>query len=172
NNEKTPIEDFNEFYNHQCKLCFANIIGFFYKYGIGTAINYSGAFDIYNQASKEHYFDHNHFFSNNHYFINDLQRENQIIGLISLGILYADGKVVEVNKPKAISLFLKSVAKGTSVDDEKAFAWYIKSAEDGDSSEQKNLGECYKNGIGNFRNYIKALKWFMKSYMNGNKFGE
>ncbi|CAG8471884.1 8177_t:CDS:2, partial [Racocetra persica] len=93
-NHKTPSKVLDEYYNHQYRFYFTSIVGFFYEHGIGTAINYSKALDMYNQATKDYCLDHSNTLSSC-YFTNNLLKENQIIGLISLGILYTDGKSVE-----------------------------------------------------------------------------
>ncbi|CAG8681833.1 7446_t:CDS:2, partial [Gigaspora rosea] len=45
--------------------------------------------------------------------IQGVSKENQFIGLISLGSLYTLGKGIAINQQKAFQLFLKSVAKGS-----------------------------------------------------------
>ncbi|CAG8633296.1 20448_t:CDS:2, partial [Gigaspora margarita] len=54
-NNKTANEIFNQYYNHQHKFYFTSIIGFFYEHGIGTTINYSEAFKMYEEATKDIY---------------------------------------------------------------------------------------------------------------------
>ncbi|RHZ79963.1 hypothetical protein Glove_139g258 [Diversispora epigaea] len=61
---------------------------------------------------------------------------------------------------------------GTTKDEEKAFQWYMKSAEGGNCSGQNNLGDCYRNGIGTTTDEEKAFQWFMKSAEGGNTNGQ
>jgi TPR repeat protein len=51
----------------------------------------------------------------------------------------------------------------------KAVEWYLKSAEQGDSVAQCNLGDCYYNGEGVNQDYTKAVEWYFKSAEQGNK---
>ncbi|CAG8739199.1 7734_t:CDS:2, partial [Gigaspora margarita] len=85
-NNKCPFKILEQYYNHQLRICFTGIIGFFYEYGIGTSVDYCKAFDMYKKAAEEFYFANNDSLNKSNYFFNtdDLLKENQIIGLISL----------------------------------------------------------------------------------------
>ena len=58
--------------------------------------------------------------------------------------------------------------KGVEIDLEKAFYWYQKSAEAGNSNAQYNLGLCYENGKGVEIDLEKAFYWYQKSAEAGN----
>ncbi|RHZ57536.1 hypothetical protein Glove_386g18 [Diversispora epigaea] len=92
----------------------------------------------------------------------------------------------EINEEKIFHRYLKSAEEntdgqnkfsycyllgiGTTKDDDKAFQWYIKSAEGGNSGGQYSLANCYFNGIGTTKDEKKALHWYMKSYTNSFEF--
>ncbi|CAG8697366.1 12683_t:CDS:2 [Cetraspora pellucida] len=124
-------EDILEHYNnYKFKYYFTSIIGFFYEYGIGTIVDYHKAFDMYRQATENF---------NTSTKVDNLLKENQIIGLISLGLLYIYGKGVIADQRKGLYSFLKSTAKGSI-------------------SGKYYIGQCYDNGYGvikrnNLRNY-------------------
>ena len=52
---------------------------------------------------------------------------------------------------------------GVPQDDEQAFKWYTKAAEQGHPSAQYRLGLMYTRGRGVTRNYDRAFKWFKKA---------
>ncbi|KAF0405445.1 kinase-like protein [Gigaspora margarita] len=81
---KTLGDVFNQYFNNKHRHYFTSIIGFFYEYGIGTVINYSMAYDMYNQAAKDIYFMVTSNELNNSLLTGNLLKENQCIGLISL----------------------------------------------------------------------------------------
>ncbi|CAG8758705.1 7050_t:CDS:2, partial [Racocetra persica] len=66
------------------------------------------------QAADDFCFTANDSLNNQSHFY-DLLKENQFIGLISLGSLYRLGKGIAVNQQKALQLFLKSVARGSTL---------------------------------------------------------
>ena len=49
----------------------------------------------------------------------------------------------------------------------KAFEWYSKSANNGFVKAQNNLGFCYENGFGTEKDYNKAFEWYSISANNG-----
>lgn len=53
----------------------------------------------------------------------------------------------------------------------QAFTWYKKSAEQGFTKAQYNLGVMYANGDGIKQNPLKAKEWYKKSCDNGNQKG-
>ncbi|RHZ89443.1 hypothetical protein Glove_14g12 [Diversispora epigaea] len=61
---------------------------------------------------------------------------------------------------------------GTTKDEEKAFLWYLKSAEGGNITGQCSLGYCYDNGIGTIKDEEKAFQWYLKSAEGGNLLGQ
>src|SRR5436305_6212210 len=48
----------------------------------------------------------------------------------------------------------------------KAFKWYTKSANNGYSLGQNNLGICYEKGFGTNKDRNKAIEWYTKSANN------
>ncbi len=56
---------------------------------------------------------------------------------------------------------------GVGKDEQKAVAWYGKSAEQGSSAAQFNLGVLYENGRGTPIDYAKANKWYRKASVQG-----
>ncbi|CAG8739295.1 12031_t:CDS:2, partial [Gigaspora margarita] len=89
-NNQNPEEILQEYYNYKYRSYFMSIIGFFHEYGIGTTINYHKAYDMYKKASEDYYYivmD-----SSDNLLTKSLLKENQFIGLISLGLLYIDGR--------------------------------------------------------------------------------
>ncbi|WP_420841067.1 tetratricopeptide repeat protein [Bathymodiolus platifrons methanotrophic gill symbiont] len=51
----------------------------------------------------------------------------------------------------------------------RAFKWFTKSAEQGDSSAQYNLGVMYANGLGVIKDYRQAYMYANVSSYNGSK---
>ncbi|KAF0543578.1 kinase-like protein [Gigaspora margarita] len=156
-NYKNPKEILVQYCNHQYRSCFTSIIGFFYEYGIGTDVNYSKAFEMYKEAADDSCFIFNDSSNDHSYFL----KENQFIGLISLGSLYTLGKGIDINLQKAFQLFLKSVAKGS-----------ILAAEKGNARAQNVVGYSYQCGEGTFKDEIKALEWYEKSAEKGTSIDE
>ena len=61
-----------------------------------------------------------------------------------MGVYYGEGIGIEENTHQAAK-------------------WYLKSAEQGHSTAQLNLGKCYLEGKGIEKNENTALKWLKKS---------
>ncbi|MDE6090364.1 MAG: hypothetical protein K2G41_06650 [Duncaniella sp.] len=57
-------------------------------------------------------------------------------------------------------------------DMEKAAYWYLQAAEQGHSTAQNNLGQCYENGTGVEADIREAIKWYRLSAENGNSYGQ
>ena len=49
----------------------------------------------------------------------------------------------------------------------KAFEWYKRAAEQGDSYAQHNLGWCYNNGKGVEQDDTKAFEWYREGSGTG-----
>ncbi|CAG8842116.1 44257_t:CDS:2, partial [Gigaspora margarita] len=130
-NNKNPEDILKQYNNYKYRYYFTSLIGFFYEYGIGTIIDYYKAFEMYAQASKN-------FNSLNK--LDNLLKENQIIGLISLDLLYLRGKGVILNQQKALHLFLKSVS------------------EEGNARAQSEVGDCLMYGVGTSIDKENGLK--------------
>ena len=75
--------------------------------------------------------------------------EHQAIAMCNLGFCYDDGYCV-------------------AKDEAKAFEWYEKAAEKGDSSAMRSLGYCYRYGHGVAEDIAKAREWFTKAAALGN----
>jgi TPR repeat protein len=54
------------------------------------------------------------------------------------------------------------VYHGEKKQHDKALAWYILAAREKDTAAQNNLGFLYHDGLGVPKNYLCALKWFLK----------
>ncbi|CAG8494222.1 479_t:CDS:2, partial [Cetraspora pellucida] len=111
NHVTKPNVILKQYCNHKYRHYFTSIIGFFYEYGIGTDINHYMAYDMYSKAIKDVCVTISS--DDQDYLSNNLLKENQRIGLISLGLLYKYGRGIEVNQLKAFRLFLKSISKGS-----------------------------------------------------------
>ncbi len=59
-----------------------------------------------------------------------------------------------------------------SQNQEKAYQWYRKSAENGDVYAQNNLGWMYYNGNGVDKDYTEAVKWFRKAADQGSAYAQ
>ena len=58
---------------------------------------------------------------------------------------------------------------GVTQDYSQAIYWFQKSADQGYSNAQINLGNCYEKGKGVTQDYTQAAYWFRKSAEQGNK---
>src|ERR1043166_9381453 len=61
---------------------------------------------------------------------------------------------------------------GKKKDKFKAFEFYLKSAEGGNSDAQNNVGYCYQNGIGIKKDEKKAFEWYLKAANEGNLYAQ
>ena len=52
-------------------------------------------------------------------------------------------------------------------DNEKAFEWYLKAAEQGDSDSMMDIALMYASGTGTEQNTIEALKWIIIAAKKG-----
>ena len=57
---------------------------------------------------------------------------------------------------------------GVKLNYKEAVYWYRRSAEQGNSYAQNNLGNMYYNGCGVTQDYKKAVYWYRKSAEQGN----
>jgi TPR repeat protein len=54
----------------------------------------------------------------------------------------------------------------------KAFGWYEKAAWQGYAASQDRLGDCYRYGIGTYRNDVKAAIWYERAAQQGNGYSQ
>jgi hypothetical protein len=105
------------------------------------------------------------------------QREAQYL----LGMMYQLGEYVQKDKKEALRLYFLSAAQGyisamnnigvvyavggdgVVANLEEAATWYRKAAEQGDATSQNQLGELYLYGRGVQKDYVEAMKWFLKA---------
>ncbi|CAG8459704.1 11901_t:CDS:1 [Acaulospora colombiana] len=181
---KNPCKVFHQLLQHKHKNHFTSLIGFFYRYGIGTKIDLKLAFELCAQAAS----DEIDFNIENPYALESLEsfrRCNHEIGLISLGLMYLNGKGVEKNSEKAFQIFSKSAEEGSSKalscegymycngvgtkkDEAKALEKDLESAMLGNPLGQFNLGYDYFNGKGTSKDEATGFKWYLNSANEGN----
>ncbi len=111
-------------------------------------------------------------------------------GKLVFAEIYKKGYGVKKNHKKALNLFLdtfnsseekyiKNIAalniadlynfgQGVSNDQEKAFEWYLRSAELGNTPAQTQVGFMFQNAEGIEQDYIKAFEWYKKASKKGN----
>lgn len=51
---------------------------------------------------------------------------------------------------------------------EKAFQWFMKSAEGDNADGMFKVGFCFENGFGVEQDHAKAYEWYLKSANHGN----
>ncbi|WP_372814542.1 tetratricopeptide repeat protein [Psychrobacter sp.] len=77
------------------------------------------------------------------------------------------------NQNTAAEIYELGVAyyEGDSVpeDDDKAFEWYTKAADQGLDVAQLNIGGLYENGYGVPQDYDTAFEWYKKAADQGNQ---
>ncbi|RHZ88849.1 hypothetical protein Glove_21g112 [Diversispora epigaea] len=81
-------------------------------------------------------------------------------------------KNIAVPKQPQAAIVRGAVEYGLNMKIEKSFQWYLKLAECGDSREQNNLGDCYRNSIGITKDERKAFQWYLKSAEGGDRDGQ
>lgn len=113
------------------------------------------------------------------------------IGLYMVAHCYQHGIVVEENHAVSDSLYSKSFSElvklapeediyvlnflgsayywgdGVEVDREKAFHYYMISAEKGNPETQYKIGSCYETGQGTAKDMSAAVSWYRKSAEQG-----
>ncbi|RHZ79913.1 hypothetical protein Glove_140g62 [Diversispora epigaea] len=174
--KKNPVKILFEMIRHPSYYWFTSLIGFFYRYGIGTAVDYQMAFKFFSSAANE-IIDASLSDSSS---LRKLYNINKEIGIISLADFYFDGLGVEKDTKKAFQIYYKLANKGSLMaltlvaycygsgfDEAKAFQWDIKSALAGNINSLFNVGYCYETGIGVDRDENEALKWYLKAAEKG-----
>ena len=126
---------------------FTSYIGYFYQYGIGTEV------DKYRSLS--YYFQATNLYSTNQLENNSLEVINQSIGQCFLAIFYKKGIIVSKDVRMMIE-FGYEIGKN----ERRAFEWFLKSAEKGNSDVQYWVAICYSNGIGIEEDVYKAFESF------------
>ncbi|CAG8786127.1 10737_t:CDS:1, partial [Acaulospora morrowiae] len=123
------------------------LVGFFYRFGIGTNIEYQRAFEMFSLAAANADINSNDF--NNPSLMTMFYTQNKILGTISLGYLYLYGIGVEKNQKKAFQIFLEAAKEGSSL-------------------AESFLGYCCSEGYGVEKNEAKAFEYFQISAEKGN----
>ncbi|CAG8738039.1 22646_t:CDS:10 [Gigaspora margarita] len=111
--DKKPDDIFNQYCNNKYKYYFTSIIGFFYEYGIGTVVNYYMAYDMYNQAVKDIYLTVTTNKQDNSLLTDNLLKENQC--QVHLAEYYLNGIGTSLNKQKAFKYYKKSANQGSNL---------------------------------------------------------
>ncbi len=101
-----------------------------------------------------------------------------------LGMVYAEGKRLPLDKQMALSWFTKAaeqgdaeaqfhlaeiyeLGRGVKADYEKSFHWFLESAKRGFAEAQTSLGMAYQLGEGVERDYVEAYKWLQLAIEHG-----
>jgi TPR repeat protein len=102
-----------------------------------------------------------------------------------LGMLYEDGRGVEVDEIQAVQWYYKAAMQGNAnaqyelairyehgqgvgEDETQAVQWYHKAAIQGNANAQFKLGMRYVNGRGVKKDEVLAVQWFTKAAEQGN----
>ncbi|RHZ45510.1 hypothetical protein Glove_673g43 [Diversispora epigaea] len=184
-NPKNPTKVFAQILQHPRFSYFTSLVGFFYRHGVGTLVDYEMAFEMYSLAVDESEYD----------IIEDseslstydlFKRDNQSIGQISLGLLYYNGLGLKKDEKKAFQIFMDAAENGSSwaqscigycynsgrgvdeKDDKKALEWNHKSANNGNLVGQCNLGYCFQDGLGVELDEAKGFQLYLQSAQAGN----
>lgn len=129
-------------------------LGELYKNGYGVNRDYKEAVKWYKSAADQGY----------------------ALAQICLGDCYAEGIGVDINIEEAIAWYQKAAEQGDATYQnhlagyyfklkrfEDAVAWYKKAAEQGNTDAQVELGKCYENGNGVFKDFNEAINWYTKA---------
>lgn len=140
-----------------------HLLGKCYDYGIGVQKDIAQAVSWYRKAADQ----------------------GEAEGQAFLGRCYENGVGVPQNTSTAIKWYEKSADQGCSYGQQQLGAYYYfeghnmtqafillnKAAEQGESSAQALLGQCYRDGDGVDKNLDKAVKWYQESADQGNGLG-
>lgn len=143
-----------------------NNLGWAYHQGLGVKQDYTKAKEWYEKAIAN----------------KEGSKKTRALAMNNLGDLYRDGLGVETNSDKALELYLEAEKirphSGTEFeigllyedkkDYKKAAEWYQKSAIQGDSWAQNNLGNLYRRGKGVAQDYKKAMGLYQQAVAQGN----
>lgn len=106
-----------------------------------------------------------------------------------LGMIYYEGKGVDISLQKAFNNFIKSAdkknpkaqlmvglmykeGKGVIKNEEQAYKWFKLSAEANNADAQYQLARCYVTGTGTGKDRSTALHWMKKAAENGNVYAD
>lgn len=145
-----------------------NNLGWAYHQGLGVKQDYTKAKEWYEKAIAN----------------KEGSKKARAFAMNNLGDLYVDGLGVETNYDKALELRLEAENLRPHSETEykigwlyekkkdykKAAEWYQKSAAQGDSWAQNNLGNLYRNGTGVAQDYKKAMELYQKSAAQGDSY--
>lgn len=144
-------------------------LGLMYEYANHIAQDQSKALDLYRRSAES----------------------GSPIGLYLVAHCYQHGIVVEEDHAISDSLYAKSFDElmqlapqediyvlnfvgsayywgdGVEVDREKAFEYYLTSAQKGNPETQYKIGNCYETGQGTAQDMTEALSWYHKSAAQG-----
>ncbi|CAG8605988.1 4058_t:CDS:2 [Acaulospora colombiana] len=183
--KKNPTKVFAQVLQHPNFSYFTSLVGFFYRHGIGTLVDYEMAFEMYSMATNEMEYDILEE-SDDLLLFDRCKRENTIIGRISLGLLYYNGLGLKKDEKKAFQIFMDAAEDGSSWaqscvghcyysgrgvderDESKAFEWNFKSAKNGSLVGQCNLGYYYQGGIGTEFNEQEGFQLYLQAAEAGN----
>ncbi|RHZ48416.1 hypothetical protein Glove_551g57 [Diversispora epigaea] len=182
---KNPVAILYEMISYQSHshYRFTSMIGFFYKYGIGTIVDYQMAFKFFSLATNEIIDMKN--ISPNSLPLRKLHEKNREIGFIHLGDMHLIGLGVNQNREKTFQIYSRVANEGSiraldlvamcysrgfgvGKNVKKAFELYLKSAEEGCLVAQFDVGNCHRKGIGTAVNKSEGFRWYMKSALSGN----
>lgn len=143
-----------------------NNLGWAYHQGVGVKQDYAKAKEWYEKAIAN----------------KEGSKKARALAMNNLGDLYRDGLGVETNFDKALELYLEAekirphsgtefeigLLYGDKKDYKKAAEWYQKSAAQGNSRAQNNLGNLYRRGKGVAQDYKKAMELYQQAAAQGN----
>ncbi|RHZ79850.1 hypothetical protein Glove_140g77 [Diversispora epigaea] len=179
--KQNPVKILYEMIRHPFYYLFTSLVGFFYKHGIGTVVDYQMAFKFFSLTSNK-IIDTS---SSNSSSLRKLYNANKEISTISLADMYSDGLGVKKDAKKAFQIYSKVADEGSSIamnfvaccyedgdgvekNEENAFKLYLKSIERGNIAAQSNVSSCYENGLGITKDVTKSFQWALKSSLAGN----
>lgn len=144
-------------------------LGLMYEYGNHVSVDQAKALELYRRSADS----------------------GSPIGLYLVAHCYQHGIVVEEDHAVSDSLYAKSFDElmklapeediyvlnfvgsayywgdGVKTDREKAFGYYLTSAEKGNPETQCKIGNCYESGQGTAKDMDNALLWYRKSAAQG-----
>jgi len=178
----------------QGDLHYSNVLGYAYRFGIGTEENIKQAIKVFTPSAEqgnamslghlgEIYFEQGKVEDAKKFTLKSAEKNNSKAQL-NLGVMYVQGQGVRQDDKQAVHWYRKAAeqgvaeaqynlglmyAKGQGVrqDDTQVVQWYRKAAEQGLAEAQYNLGLMYYHGRGIRQNHNLAKEWFGKACQNG-----